>query len=146
MTKLDLKNLRVEDIGSVQVQCLIEYALSLENAIKEHRDARGDERCWLDDKVLYMALHDEQPVTALPPREEFLESCSRFHAQRQNPSSLPLHPFGMTITQLSFEVTNLRASLAMKDADLADLRKQLEQSRAYARSLQKMTENPIHED
>src|SRR4051812_29344135 len=49
-------------------------------AIANHRDQRGDDRCYLDDAELYAVLGEAQAVTALPPREEFLANCARFHA------------------------------------------------------------------
>lgn len=60
----------------------------LTSAIRKHRDEKGDDRCWLDDYQLYSVLpeggrHD----SSLPPEGEFLESCRRFWARRQAPSS-----------------------------------------------------------
>lgn len=57
----------------------------LEAAIKNHRDQRGDDRCWVDDQELYQVLGDEKANTALPPKEIFMENCARFHASRQAP-------------------------------------------------------------
>jgi hypothetical protein len=58
----------------------------LQEAIRTHRDARGDDRCWLDDQALYAALPEgTQPNTTLPPEEKFLANCRRFWQARQNP-------------------------------------------------------------
>lgn len=57
----------------------------LESAIANHRDQRGDDRCYLDDAELYAVIGEEQAVTALPPKEVFLANCARFHASRQKP-------------------------------------------------------------
>lgn len=53
----------------------------LESAIKKHRDAKGDDRCWLDDYDLYSVLHDNLVETdlRLPPQAEFMANCRRFH-------------------------------------------------------------------
>lgn len=62
---------------------------TLEEAIavvKKHRDQQGDDRCWLDDKELYAAFGLEPAETGLPPKEEFLGNCARYHACRQNPA------------------------------------------------------------
>jgi hypothetical protein len=88
----------------------------LRSAIREHRDQRDDRRCWLDDLKLYAALDDGPPdpdTTALPPREDFLESCRRYWEQRQCPAmsgKAPM-PGGMTIEQLTAEVERLRSTL-----------------------------------
>jgi len=73
------------------------------NAIRKHRDQKGDDRCWLDDLDLYSMLDDGEPVDfSLPPKEEFLKSCERFYCQRQNPAA-QTHPLPLgcrTIGQL----------------------------------------------
>ncbi len=73
----------------------------LRGAIARHRDARGNDRCWLDDEELYRYLGDDhQALTVLPPKAVFLENCSRFHENRQHPYHLSLfrdvHPGGAT--------------------------------------------------
>jgi hypothetical protein len=75
----------------------------LKAAIRAHRDRRGDDRCWLDDLELYAALGEGDPDPAtlqLPSREEFLESCRRFHARRQQDPDAPPSPDFLTIAQL----------------------------------------------
>lgn len=57
----------------------------LEAAIRNHRDQRGDDRCWIDDQELYQVLGDVKANTALPTKEVFMENCARFHATRQAP-------------------------------------------------------------
>jgi hypothetical protein len=59
---------------------------NLVNAIRKHRDQRGDDRCWLDDEELYTVLGEPQPNTRLVPKEQFLSNCSRFWEHRQNPN------------------------------------------------------------
>lgn len=57
----------------------------LETAIRKHRDERGHGRCWLDDKELYAVLGEpvEDQEFKLPPKEEFLKQCEKYHAERQ---------------------------------------------------------------
>jgi hypothetical protein len=65
----------------------------LKAAIRKHRDERGNDRCWLDDRELYAVLGEGQPDTTLPPQVEFLNNCLRFHTSRQAPlqrSSAPV--------------------------------------------------------
>lgn len=84
----------------------------LEEAIRKHRDQRGDNRCWLDDVELYRSLRDELSEyavdTELPPKCDFLMSCSRYWDQRQRPSDKNLTPSCMTLAQLQAEVERLR--------------------------------------
>lgn len=80
----------------------------LTSAIRKHRDAKGDDRCWLDDYQLYSVLpegggHD----SSLPPEDEFLESCRRFWAQRQAPGAEGRRAEDMTITQLQATIARL---------------------------------------
>ena len=55
------------------------------NAVTEHRDQKDDDRCWLDDAELYAACNIHAADSRLPPKDEFLANCARFHASRQNP-------------------------------------------------------------
>ncbi len=80
----------------------------LKSAIREHRDQRADDRCWLDDQLLYNALGEgvTDPFaegSVLPPKEDFLVSCEWFWAQRQCPKNKGTAqlPEGMTIAQLT---------------------------------------------
>jgi hypothetical protein len=81
----------------------------LVQAIREHRDQRGDDRCWEDDAKLYAVLGegDGEAETALPQKAEFLKSCERFYEQRQCPATAGQRK-GMTIAQLEAEVERLR--------------------------------------
>ena len=81
---------------------------TLEDAIRKHRDQRGDDRCWLDDKELYGVLKDgKQADFSLPPKCEFLESCRRFWEQRSD-NRIAFDPHGMTIAQLQDEIKRLK--------------------------------------
>jgi hypothetical protein len=83
----------------------------LANAIREHRDQKGDDRCWLDDVNLYAALADgRESDLRLPPEPEFLESCRRYWRQRQCPATAGTMRTGeKTIAQLQAEIESLRA-------------------------------------
>lgn len=72
--------------GTACEQCgqeLLAKIAGLENAIREHRDQRGDDRCWLDDERLYAVLPDHTANTALPDKATFLKNCERFWKCRQ---------------------------------------------------------------
>lgn len=87
----------------------------LKAAIRNHRDQRGDSRCWLDDAELYGVLGDPESRaqdSSLPPRDEFLESCRRFYERRRAPQDSDPTPGCMTIAELEAEVERLKAELA----------------------------------
>jgi HAMP domain-containing protein len=72
---------------------LAEFA-RLEDAIREHRDQRGDDRCWLDDYKLYEALGEPIPDHAcrLDDPETMLEYCRKFIGSRHDPAKGYLSP------------------------------------------------------
>jgi hypothetical protein len=94
-----------------EIDYLREKIYELEDAIRNHRDQKGDDRCFLDDMELYKVLGDKVPFdNRLPPKCDFLESCKRFWEQRQYPPEkdhISL-PDDMTIAQLTEEVKRLR--------------------------------------
>lgn len=52
----------------------------LRQAIRKHRDARGNDRCWQNDIELYKELGEDLPDgPELPPREAFLNNCSSYY-------------------------------------------------------------------
>ena len=56
------------------------------NAIRKHRDYRGDDRCYLDDVELYETL----PEGYTPPGQDTeidLNECARFKECRKNPAT-----------------------------------------------------------
>lgn len=86
----------------------------LEDAIREHRDQKGDDRCWLDDQKLYRAIGGDADLS-LPPKHDFLKSCDRYWEQRQSlcDKFAMKHP---TIGQLNRQI---EALTAQRDALLA---------------------------
>lgn len=61
----------------------------IKDAIRDHRDARGDDRCWVDDVDLYKSLGEEVPepeALALPNKEAFLSRCIKYWNHRQKPN------------------------------------------------------------
>jgi hypothetical protein len=63
----------------------------LRQAIRNHRDQRGDDRCWLDDEELYKALPEGYTP---PPRSETVEldCCRRYIATRHHPGTVYISP------------------------------------------------------
>lgn len=63
----------------------------LRTAIREHRDTRGDDRCWQDDETLYKTL----PEGYEPPRRDAsveLDLCRQYIACRRNPATEYVSP------------------------------------------------------
>ena len=80
----------------------------LENAIRKHRDERGDDRCWMDDAVLYKTL----PEGFTPPVRDSsveLKMCEQYIACRHNPATEYVSP-QRKIEQLEAENYQLRES------------------------------------
>lgn len=68
---------------------LKDEVIRLRDAIRSHRDEKGHDRCWLDDIELYKSLPEGTfgIDLALPPKEEFIKNCERYHAHRQDPTN-----------------------------------------------------------
>lgn len=82
----------VNSIDAFDVMCYKEEVAELKKeverlrgAIRQHRDERGHDRCWMDDQRLYEVLPESVDVdTTLPPKECFLKNCEKFYENRQN--------------------------------------------------------------
>lgn len=83
---------------------------AMEKAIRAHRDQRGDDRCWMDDRVLYGILGESEPehVGQLDDPETMLANCKRFIASRHDPSKPYTSP-QRTIATLESEHARLRS-------------------------------------
>jgi hypothetical protein len=82
----------------------------LQDAIRSHRDARGDDRCWMDDEELYKTL----PEGYTPPQRDSaveLQMCERFIRSRQHPATVYVSP-QRRIEELEAELTAARQALA----------------------------------
>jgi hypothetical protein len=72
------------DLESMTVNELQQEVMKLRMGIRNHRDLKGNNRCHLDDKTLYLLLPEKAIVdTSLPPKNRFLKNCELFHEQRQ---------------------------------------------------------------
>lgn len=82
-----------DGIQQMSVAELKDEVIRLRNGIREHRDTTGDDRCWLDDLLLYKLLPGSLPESAeLPPWEEMERLCRQFFENRQCsrcPHSIP---------------------------------------------------------
>lgn len=71
---------------------LLARVRKLEQAIREHRDSKGHDRCWLTDRTLYQVLGEPIPDPEMPEREQFLAGCRAFVDGQPD----PLPPEGCT--------------------------------------------------
>jgi hypothetical protein len=63
---------------------LFKELILLRNAVRYHRDQKGDERCHLDDDHLYEFLPEGKADMARVLPCNFLENCKHFFEKRQN--------------------------------------------------------------
>jgi hypothetical protein len=55
----------------------------LEAAIRQHRDQKGDDRCWFDDQELYAVLKDGNlGDNTVGDKEAMLKNCQRYVTHR----------------------------------------------------------------
>ncbi len=69
----------------------LEEVQRLQRAIREHRDARGDDRCWMDDEALYKTLPEGYTAPARDTCIQ-LENCILYIKSRQNPGTVYVSP------------------------------------------------------
>lgn len=80
----------------------------LEDAIRKHRDQRGDDRCWQDDEELYKVL----PEGYTPPARDStveLAMCQKYIACRHNPNTQYVSP-QRRIEELEKQCNGLKAA------------------------------------
>ena len=60
------------------------------NAIRNHRDQKGDDRCWIDDGLLYSKLPEGYEKLATGGQQlcpdEMLANCKKYIASRHDPT------------------------------------------------------------
>jgi hypothetical protein len=62
---------------------LKEAILERRAAIRKHRDAKGDDRCWLDDYFVWDLLDYSPRIEALPSFDEGMSRCCAFYTNRR---------------------------------------------------------------
>ena len=79
-------------LGDVRALLVLNSELEkLRAGVREHRDARGDDRCWQDDHALYRLLPEGFRPPAVDSFVE-LERCKQFIACRQHPATEYVSP------------------------------------------------------
>lgn len=64
----------------------------LRSAVREHRDQKGDDRCYLDDAAFWTVLDDAATRVALPSFGEGMRRCREFYAHRRAETADPIPP------------------------------------------------------
>jgi hypothetical protein len=60
-------------------------------AIRRHRDTLGDDRCWLDDYLVWGVLEDSPPTPDNPPPfDEAMRLCRQFYTYRRSETADPV--------------------------------------------------------
>lgn len=62
------------------------------NAIRHHRDQRDDDRCWVDDHLLYHVVLGLPDLSELPDKAEWMRRCGLFHGRRSPGPFVAPHP------------------------------------------------------
>ena len=99
-----------DDIFEGTVKLAREYNKLLE-AIRNHRDQRGDDRCWMDDEELYKVL----PEGYNPPKRDTtveLKLCEKYINCRRNPNTEYISP-QRRIEELEKENQQLKDTIHM---------------------------------
>lgn len=79
----------------------------LEDAIRNHRDQRGDDRCWMDNEELYKVLPEGYTAPARDTEVE-LKLCEKFISCMKNPATEYVSP-QRRIEELEAELKQYRA-------------------------------------
>ena len=121
---------------------LLEAILERRKVIREHRDQVGDDRCWLDDYLVWDMLDDSmsRPL-ALPTFTDGMNKCEIFYIFRRaenkdpTPKSAILNPTlwdkdldHLTPSQLWYELSRLQNAIS-KHRDIFDRNRSIDDDR-----------------
>jgi hypothetical protein len=71
-------------------QIMIEKIKELREAIRYPRDQKGDDRCWVDDYLVWSAHPKTRQLLHLPTYEEGMGRCRAFHKYRNATAPDPI--------------------------------------------------------
>jgi hypothetical protein len=72
-----------EKLGTLSLTHLKQEILDFRKDLRYHRDQLGDDRCWVDDSLLYEHLPEKKGIiTRLPKWDKMAVECSRFQRMR----------------------------------------------------------------
>jgi hypothetical protein len=67
-----------EDLDSLDRDALIEHVKRLRAAIREHRDASGQDLCWHHPKLWGLLPEARHGLPVVPPWPDFMAGCVRY--------------------------------------------------------------------
>lgn len=68
---------------NAEVSRLYSENIKLKDAIRNHRDQKSDDRCWLDDQELYKVLGDGNlGDNCVGDKDQMLKNCERYLINR----------------------------------------------------------------
>ncbi|MGE4232904.1 MAG: hypothetical protein AB7F43_06185 [Bacteriovoracia bacterium] len=73
---MSFKNISTEEL---KVKILV-----VRKAIRYHRDQKMDDRCWLDDYLVWNALSESEGLREPPSWQQMQKKCETFFAQRRS--------------------------------------------------------------
>lgn len=94
------------DLYAMSRTQLISAVMSLRTGTRDHRDQRGDDKCWMDDEKLYKLL----PEGYTPPARDTaveLANCRKYICSRMNPATIYISP-QRRIEELELEIARLK--------------------------------------
>lgn len=72
------------DIQIMSIPELQDEIMKLRNGIRNHRDQKGDDNCWLDDFELYGLLPEKIKANPqLPDKQLMMVNCERYYECRK---------------------------------------------------------------
>lgn len=67
---------------------VLQEIIEARHAIRQHRDAKGDDRCWLDDYKIWALIPGSFPVPLeVPPMEQAMDMCRAYYKLRRASSA-----------------------------------------------------------
>lgn len=82
-----IKNPMDEDILLMGHLRALREIMRLRKAIRKHRDAKNNERCWLNDGKLYQVLPEKKGATPIVLSEcTFLRNCKHYYRRQKRRS------------------------------------------------------------
>ncbi len=87
-----------------------ERIIELRDVIRYHRDQKGDERCWLDDFIVWKTISGKD-ITELPTYEEGMKRCRAYFTLRSAES------FDETVADVIYDKARWDEDLTMIGED-----------------------------
>lgn len=79
-----------DDLATITTEIILDAVRERRKIIREHRDAKGDHRCWVDDYAIWAALDDSPFVSAKSIKELGMTQCEFFYKYRRSEIADPV--------------------------------------------------------